>query len=178
MVSTKAIIEALLFIAEEPLTIKDIQAVLPEADENTIHTLLIELQNEYNLNERGLRIIELANGYRMCTRAEVADFLAKFKQVKTETKLTKAALETLAIIAYQQPITRAEIEYIRGVDSSGVLHSLLEKKFIKIVGRKETLGRPILYGTTDQFLDRFGLKNLEELPKLNEIKNSTENEKI
>ncbi|MFA6355501.1 MAG: SMC-Scp complex subunit ScpB [Candidatus Omnitrophota bacterium] len=168
----KKIIEALLFTSEKPITIEQMKEVLEEVDAKDIKTALAELQKEYETLGRSFKVYELAGGYQMVTMPEFADYLKKFYRVKSKDKLTKPALETLAIVAYRQPITKADIEDIRGVNVDGVIKTLADRQLIKITGRKDAPGRPILYGTTKEFLDRFGLSTLNELPKLGEFTES------
>ena len=168
----KKIIEALLFTSEKPITIEQMKEVLEEVDAKDIKTALAELQKEYETLGRSFKVYELAGGYQMVTMPEFADYLKKFYRVKSKDKLTKPALETLAIVAYRQPITKADIEDIRGVNVDGVVKTLADRQLIRITGRKDAPGRPILYGTTKEFLDRFGLSTLNELPKLGEFTES------
>jgi segregation and condensation protein B len=165
----KPIIESLLFVADEPLSIRKIKQVVEDIDESTIRHILAELKEEYTQSNRAIQIIEIANGYQFATRPAYADWVSKLVQSTTKFRLTKPALETLTIIAYRQPVMRAEIESIRGVDSGGVIQTLLEKKLIRVTGRKEVVGRPLLYGTTQEFLDHFGLRNLSDLPTVEEV---------
>lgn len=166
---TKKIIEALLFISEKPLTADDFQRALDGMAEDEIRKTIEELRQEYLEHERSFGIAELAGGYQIVTNPEFAPWINKLFK-RDETRLSVPALETLAIIAYKQPLTRNEIERIRGVNVDGVLKTLLDKSLIKIRGRKDAPGRPITYGTTDEFLKRFGLKGLEHLPKLYDFK--------
>lgn len=168
----KKIIEALLFTSEKPITIEQMKEVLEEVEAKDIKTALAELQTEYETLGRSFKVYEVAGGYQMVTAPEFADYLKKFYRVKSKDKLTKPALETLAIIAYRQPITKADIEDIRGVNVDGVVKTLFDRQMIKMAGRKDAPGRPILYGTTKEFLDRFGLSSLNELPKLGEFTES------
>lgn len=168
-VQAKRIIEALLFTCEKPITIDQIKEVIEDFDPKEIRPLLTQLQSEYEELGRSFKIYEVAGGFQMATEPAFAEYLKKFYKIKSRDKLTKPALETLAIIAYRQPITRADIEDIRGVNVDGVIKTLLERMFIKVVGRKDAPGRPILYGTTKEFLDKFGLNSLSELPKLSEF---------
>lgn len=165
----KPIIESLLFVADEPLSIRKIKQVVEDTDEPTIRKMLEELKEEYTASNRAIQIVEIANGYQFATRPAYADWVNKLVQSNTKFRLTKPALETLTIIAYRQPVMRAEIESIRGVDSGGVVQTLLEKKLIRVTGRKEVVGRPLLYGTTPEFLDHFGLRNLSDLPTIEEV---------
>jgi len=165
----KSIIEALLFVSSEPIALRQITQVLENINSATARRLIYELRDEYNHSNRSFQIIEIANGFQMCTRPEYSDWIKKFYTRQIATKLSQAALETLAIVAYKQPITRAEVEEVRGVNSDGVLNGLMKKGLIKISGRKPSPGRPLLFVTTDEFLKQFGLKNLSELPIEDEI---------
>ncbi len=165
----KEIIEALLYISGEPLSVDRIKNVLEEVDRGKIKSLLWDLQHEYDMRLSGLRIVEIAGGFQFATRPELAPWVKKLKKIKQSARLTTPSLETLAIVAYKQPIVKAEIEDIRGVDSAGVLKGLLDKRFVKIIGRKDVPGRPILYATTREFLQYFGLKDLSDLPTLKEF---------
>lgn len=167
--SLKMIIEALLYAAEMPLSTREIRTFLPDAKESEIKGALEQLRNEYESLERSFTLKEVANGYQFRSRSEYAPYIMKMLQ-KSPSRLSKAAMETLAIIAYKQPILRHEIERFRGVDVGGILRTLLEKGLIKIMGRKELPGRPLIYGTSKRFLEVFDLKNISDLPKLKEIK--------
>ncbi|MGI6097941.1 MAG: SMC-Scp complex subunit ScpB [Dethiobacteria bacterium] len=163
---TMAIIEGLLFINEEPLTLERIAEIVEYPPEE-LSFLLQEMQQRMKKEEqRGLQIIEVAGGYLMGTKPEYASYMDKLYEKETSTSLSRAALETLAIIAYKQPITRVEIEAIRGVRVDKILENLLKRQLIKVVGRKEGLGRPLLYGVTEGFLKYFGLNSLDDLPPL------------
>jgi segregation and condensation protein B len=162
----KAVIEALLFASEKPLTLEQIKNVLESLDTGEIRRLLSEMQAEYETANRGIRIIEVAEGFRMSTAATLAPFLKKLYKQRRVERLSRQALETLAIIAYKQPVTKLEIESIRNVGVDGVMQGLLEKDIIRVAGRKKAPGRPKVYGTTRQFLEYFGLKSLEDLPKI------------
>ena len=164
----KLIIEALLFSSHEPLSEKRLGEVLEGIDKESLRSALEELKKEYQEKEN-LEIREIAGGYQIFTCQDYAPWIEKLHRTRP-TRLSQAALETLAIIAYNQPIIRAEIESIRGVDTSGVLHTLLEKNLVKILGRKKVIGRPLLYGITDDFLKYFGLKDISELPSIEEVK--------
>jgi segregation and condensation protein B len=167
--SLKMIIEALLYAAEKPLSAREIRStVLPDAKESDIAGALEVLRNEYESMERSFTLKEVANGYQFRSRSEYAPYIMKMLQ-KSPSRLSKAAMETLAIIAYKQPILRHEIERFRGVDVGGILRTLLEKELIKIMGRKDLPGRPLIYGTSKRFLEVFDLKNISDLPKLKEI---------
>ena len=163
----KGNLEALLFVNGDPLSLKRIAEIL-EVDQENVKLLLAQLIQDMNQQERGLTIIEVAGGYQLCTKPHLAGFLEKLVQIK-ENKLSIPALETLSIIAFKQPITKQEIEAIRGVRVDKVLANLLERNLIKELGRKEAIGRPIIYGTTEVFLKYFGLKSLEDLPELPEL---------
>jgi len=165
----KRVIEALLFTSEKPIAVDQIKEVLDEIDSKDIRAIMLELKSEYETLGRSFKIYEVAGGFQMVTEPAFAEYLKKFYKAKSKDKLTKPALETLAIIAYRQPITRAEIEDIRGVNVDGVVKTLADRLLIKITGRKDAPGRPILYGTTKEFLERFGLSSLSELPKLSEF---------
>jgi len=163
-----ALIEAMLFVSGEPVTLASLKGVLdiPEAD---IKQGIDKLIAEYREHDRGLLILEIAQGFQMVTNPRCAKILRKFTNTATSNKLSMPALETLAIVAYKQPLIKAEIEQIRGVNSDGVIKSLLDKRLIRIVGQKEAPGKPLLYGTTKEFLQYFGLKDLTELPTLKEL---------
>lgn len=165
----KTIIESLLFVSSEPLTLKQIRDVLNDAEEKSVKQWIKELQEEFENSPRAVQLVEISHGYRLMTKPQFAEWIQKLVVAKQNLKLTKAGIETLAVIAYRQPLVRAEIEVIRGVDCGGVIQTLMERKLIKVVGRKEVVGRPLLYGTTPEFLDQFGLKNLNDLPTLDEL---------
>ena len=163
-----SILEALLFLSGEVLALSSFKEILglPEAE---IKKLMGELVTEYRDRNAGLLIVEIANGYQMVTNPEYAEWVKKFRSTHTSGNLSMPALETLAIIAYKQPIIKAEIEQIRGVNSDSAIRTLYDKRLIKIMGRKEAPGRPFLYGTTREFLQYFGLKDLTELPTLKDL---------
>jgi segregation and condensation protein B len=165
----KYIIECLIFASEVPLTIEKIKDVLEDKSKKELKELVRELIEDYQKLERGIFIREVAHGYQFCTKPEYAHLIQKFRKSKPY-HLTQPTLETLAIVAYKQPVTKAEVELVRGVDCTGVLKSLLEKKLIAFQGRKEVMGRPFLYGTTSRFLEVFGLTDLSSLPSIEEIK--------
>lgn len=165
----KRIIEAILFTSEKPIAVDQIKEVLDEADSKDVRSLILELKAEYETLGRSFKVYEVAGGFQMVTEPVFAEYLKKFYKAKSKDKLTKPALETLAIVAYRQPITKADIEDIRGVNVDGVINTLSDRLLIKITGRKDAPGRPILYGTTKEFLERFGLNSLSELPKLSEF---------
>ncbi len=165
----KGIIEALLFVSREPLLLDKVTTVLAGPPKMAVHNAMKSLQDDYDQEGRGLQIVELAGGYVMITRPDCAPWITKLNKVKASVKVSRSALETLAIIAYKQPTMRAEIEQIRGVETSSVLRTLLDQKLIRIVGRKDIPGRPILYGTSKTFLQKFGLRDLRDLPPLREF---------
>ncbi len=164
----KSLIEALLFISGTPLSVKDIQKITGFSTGDIV-TSIAELEAEYRQRGSGIQIVEVAEGYQMVTNPEFAEWIRKLKGSTSQTRLSQAALETLAIVAYRQPITKAEIEQLRGVNSEGVIRSLLERRLIRVVGKKDVPGRPLLYGTTREFLLYFGLKDLSELPTIREL---------
>jgi segregation and condensation protein B len=164
----KSVLEAILFLSGELLTVTTLKEVT-ELPESEIKTLMDELIMEYQVRNTGMLIVEIANGYQMVTNSELSEWIKKFKSSHMSTKLSMPALETLSIIAYKQPIIKVEIEQIRGVNSDSAIRTLLEKRLIKIMGRKEVPGRPFLYGTTREFLQYFGLKDLTELPTLKDL---------
>ncbi len=166
----KGIIETLIFIADKPLSIPKIVELInePEVDESVVKELITELQTEY-INRSAIEIREVAGGYQMATKPEFSEYVRRLYQDRTLLRLSPAAVETLAIIAYKQPITKSEIEEIRGVDCTTVLETLLQRRLIKIVGRKEVVGRPLLYGTTQEFLKYFGINSLDDLPPIEQF---------
>lgn len=165
----KGVIEVLLFISEKPVTLEQIRDCLETVSPNEIKKAIGILSEEYDSRKSGVTIREIAGGYQMLSNPTYASYARSFYQTKHKEKLSKPALETLAIIAYKQPVTRADVELIRGVNSDGVVAHLLNKELIKAVGRKDVPGRPFTYGTTKQFLEYFGLKSLESLPSLEEF---------
>jgi segregation and condensation protein B len=164
----KNIIESLIFVSDGPLTIDQIKGVLPGTDPNKIRITLDTLIQEYETAPRGFYLREIAGGVQFRTRPEYKEYAAALLR-STPYKLSKAGLETLAIIAYKQPIIRADIEHIRGVDCGGVLRMLMERKLVRVLGRREIPGRPLIYATTKKFLEVFDLKNLKDLPTPKEI---------
>ena len=165
----KAIAEALIFVSDIPLSINKINEVLDMVDIATLKSAILQLQEEYGDGKKGVQIIEVANGYKMCTRNDYSDYVTKLFTHRKKAKLSAQALETLAVIAYKQPVTKPEIEEIRGVNIIGVLKTLLDRNMIKILGKKDAVGRPVLYGTTREFLEYFGLKDLADLPTLKDF---------
>jgi len=168
----KARIEAVLFSSDEPLRIERLQSIF-EVDTSLLKEALQELMVDYTQAGRGVMLQEIAGGFQIRTRSEYAPWIVKLNRTRT-TRLSKAATETLAIIAYRQPVTRAEIEYLRGVDSGGIVRTLMDRQLVKIVGKKDVPGRPLLYGTSRHFLEFFSLKDLSELPNLHEFSDPEE----
>ena len=168
----KSIIESLLFVADGPLTIQRLSEVLEGVEKEDVRSTLDELQSELENSRRGVRLVEVAGGYQFRTAKVNADWVKKFLGGRP-ARMGRATLETLAIIAYRQPITRAEIEAIRGVDVDGVINTLLDRSLIRAVARKDVPGRPFLYGTTPEFLQLFNLKDLTHLPTLKEMEEIT-----
>ncbi|MGI6093155.1 MAG: SMC-Scp complex subunit ScpB [Veillonellaceae bacterium] len=163
----KGHVEALLFASGVPLPLAKIAQVL-EIEEDNVKLLIAQLNEDLTDNNRGLTIVEVAGGFQLCTKPELAEIIERLANVR-ETKLSTAAMETVAVIAFKQPITKQEIEAIRGVKVDKPLATLIDRGLVKELGRKETIGRPILYGTTEDFLQCFGLKSLAELPPLADL---------
>ncbi|KPL12304.1 hypothetical protein AMJ85_01245 [candidate division BRC1 bacterium SM23_51] len=163
-------LECLLFATTESLSLRRIREVVHPIDVKDLRALLVELQNEYDSRGSGLQIVEVAGGYQMATRPRYVRWLVPFRKRKRRVGLSVAMLETLAIVAYKQPIIRAEVDAIRGVDSSAVLHALQEVGLVEVVGQKQVPGRPYLYGTTKTFLKHFGLKSLSDLPSIETLR--------
>ncbi|MFH0912893.1 MAG: SMC-Scp complex subunit ScpB [Candidatus Omnitrophota bacterium] len=170
----KAAIEAMLFSSEKPLVLEQIKSALDGISTNEIRAGIEELGQDYEKANRGIRIIEIAGGFQMITAPVFISFLKKLYKKQRAEKLSVPALETLAIIAYKQPVTRLDIESIRNVNADGMMKGLLDKDLIRVTGRRKAPGRPKVYGTTRQFLEHFGLKSLEELPKIEEFLASQE----
>jgi len=164
----KSVVESLLFVAEGPQSLQRFGEILDSVDRATLHSVMNEIQADYESQNRGIRLVEVAGGYQLRTAKANADWVKKYLGGRP-ARMSKATLETLAIIAYRQPITRAEVEAIRGVDVDGVVTTLLERNLIRAVARKDVPGRPFLYGTTPEFLQLFNLKDLSELPTLKEM---------
>jgi len=165
----KSIIESLLFVADAPVSLDRLCSLLEEFDRSEVREALTVLVTEFGGHGRGVVLAEVAGGYQFRTPPENVEFLRRLTRAKP-AKFSQSSLETLAIIAYRQPVTRAEIEYLRGVDSGGVLKTLLEKKLIRILGKKDIPGKPLIYGTTREFLELFSLRDLKSLPSLREIR--------
>jgi segregation and condensation protein B len=163
-----ALVEALIFVADEPIGIKILAEVLEEEKES-IHAAIEELAREYESRESGLQVREIAGGWQIATRTELHEEVRKFLKTRPSAKLSLASLETLAVIAYKQPVTVPEILEIRGVQSASAIKTLLDKRLIVAKGRKETVGRPMQYGTSKDFLIQFGLKDLSELPSIEDF---------
>lgn len=165
----KPVVEALIFASPEPLTIKAMARLLEEHTKEDIEAALAEVREAY-LHSDGLQLVEVAGGYQIVTRPELYEWVRRLFKERTTSKLSVQALETLAVIAYKQPVTSGEIAEIRGVSATtGVLNTLLDRKLVKIVGRKQVVGRPFMYGTTREFLDKFGLRDLSDLPKVEDM---------
>jgi segregation and condensation protein B len=165
----KSAIEAILFVSEKPVILDQLKEVFPELKPSQIQDLIKQVQEEYVNREAGMVVVEIAGGFQMLSNSHAASYIREFYKTKTKEKLSRPGLESLAIIAYKQPVGRAEVEIIRGVNSDGTIAHLLNKGLIKITGRKEVPGRPFLYGTTKEFLEYFGLKSLDDLPKIEEF---------
>ena len=163
-----AIVEALIFVADEPITAKLLAEVLEE-DRESVDAAIEELKREYDQRESGLQLREIAGGWQISTRTEFHEEVRKFLKTRPSAKLSLASLETLAVIAYKQPVTVPEILEIRGVQSASAIKTLLDKRLIVAKGRKETVGRPMQYGTSKDFLIQFGLKDLSELPSIEDF---------
>ena len=169
----KSIVENVLLAADQPVNAAELEKIfLNTAEKNDLQLILEELKEEYQ--SRNLQILEVADGYQLCTRHEFNDWIRKFLKLDRSSRLSQPSLDTLSIIAYKQPLTRQEVDDIRGVDSSGVVKTLLEKKVIGPAGRKKVPGRPIMYRTTQKFLEYFGLKDLSDLPTLEDLKEELE----
>ena len=167
--NTPQIVEAVLFASDAPLTPDEIARADERLDEDQVEEALQMLKAEYDDTQRAFHLTEIAEGYQILTRPEFAPYLERFDNVPRPNRLSGPSLETLAIIAYRQPIGRIEIEYIRGVNSSGVIRTLQDRSLIDIVGRGEGLGRPLLYGTTQRFQEHFGFASLDDLPRPDEL---------
>lgn len=166
--SLSAIIESIVFAAEAPLSLDRLSEMLPEYERSDIKDALLALCESHEERDGGVHVVEVAGGWQFRTRPGFQQYV--LRHVKTRSaRFSQSALETLAIVAYRQPITRAEVEHLRGVDCGGVLKSLLEKRLVKILGKKDIPGRPLIYGTSKEFLEIFGLKDLKSLPTLKEI---------
>lgn len=169
MEEIKGILEALIYVSEEPVKEEELLGVFPEEGRDSVRSALEELLLEYGGGPRGLRIVRVAGGFRMQTRPEHDNWIRSLFRHRNRVRLSRAALETLAIIAYRQPVTGPEIQSVRGANPIGVLQTLLERKLIRTLGRKKVVGKPILYGTTEDFLIHFGLNGLSDLPSLEDF---------
>jgi len=165
----KPALEAIIYVADNPVKLEQLKEIFPDESYDKIERTLQHLMEEFNSSPGGMWIREVAGGFRMTTRPEYHEHIRAYLKTKPGARLSMAALETLAVVAYRQPVTLAEILSIRGKKSSSAVKTLLEKRLISIVGRKKVVGRPLLYGTSKEFLIHFGLKNLSELPTLEEF---------
>lgn len=172
-----SVIESLLFVSGEPLKLKDIASIL-ECDENTAETYLKELSVKYDVEYRGIRLINLNNEYQLVTKSENSSYIQKLLKTNVRQSLSQAALETIAIIAYKQPVTRVTIDEIRGVKSDAAISTLLQKGIIKECGRLDAPGKPILYSTTDEFLRHFDLENMDQIPSLDSLLEKYEQQEL
>lgn len=172
----KAILEAVLFVSSEPVPVARLMTILGTVSKAEVVQALGILTHDLDQAGRGIQLVQVAGGYRLVTKQEYGPWLKRMDKAKAAQKLSRSALESLAIIAYKQPLVRSEIEEIRGVETSGVLRTLCERKLVRIVGRKDVPGRPIMYGTTKFFLEHFGLQDLSQLPPLREFKELGESE--
>ncbi|RKU26337.1 SMC-Scp complex subunit ScpB [Candidatus Poribacteria bacterium] len=164
-----SILEAILFAASDPITLKQFQHAIPKTNIRDIRKALTKLQYEYQEMDRSFHLIEIAKGFQICSKPEYSDWIRKFYIQQVRVTLSPSALETLAIVAYKQPVTRSDVSNIRGVNSDSVINALVEKDLVCVSGRKEGAGRSLLFSTTDTFLQQFGLKDRSELPSLEEI---------
>ena len=172
----KAILEAVLFVSPEPVPVARLMSIVGTVSKAEVVQALGILTHDLDQDGRGIQLVQVAGGYRLVTKQEYGPWLKRMDKAKAAQKLSRSALESLAIIAYKQPLVRSEIEEIRGVETSGVLRTLCERKLVRIVGRKDVPGRPIMYGTTKFFLEHFGLQDLSQLPPLREFKELGESE--
>lgn len=177
--NAKAIVEALLFAGHEPVKpaeIREILASSPPLGDGAIRALIEELREDYRGSGRSFTIAEIAGGYRLQTLAEYGEWISRLRAAPSRRRLSAPALETLAIVAYRQPITKAEIEAIRGVNIDGVLENLMDRELVETKGRKQAIGKPHLFGTTKKFLEHFGLRTIRDLPEIEELKRAVEAE--
>jgi len=173
MEELRRIIEALLFAAPEPLTMSRIKAIVPGTEAGDIMESIEELRKQYEEDARAFQIVEVANGWQLTSKPDYAVWVDKLFESRGKAKLSRAALETLAVVAYKQPVVRSTIESIRGVSVDSVLRTLMERDLVRMVGRADGPGRPLLFGTTKEFLLRFGISRISDLPKLDEIEDLT-----
>lgn len=171
----RAVLEALLFVAPEPLSVDRMAELFDGVAREEVSEALIEVRDELEVRDSGLLLVEVAGGWQMVTRPQYAAWVRRLLS-KAPARLSRAGLETLAIIAYRQPITRAEVEQVRGVDCGGSIKTLLERRLVRMLGRMDVAGRPIMYGTTQEFLQYFGLKDLGQLPSLKEFQDMADAE--
>lgn len=165
----QAIVESLLFAAGEPVELDRIADIV-DVDKKSLREIIKKMMDSYNYEKRGIHIIRLENSYQMCTRGEYSEYVSSLMQPKRKMQLSNAAIEVLAIVAYKQPVTRSAIEHIRGVNCDYIVNRLIERKFIEEVGRlKDAPGRPILFGTTDEFLRTFGIESVSDLPEFDSL---------
>ena len=169
MEETKRILEALLFASSDPLTVERVLAIVPGVNKDEVASALQELREDYARDARSFQVVEVGGGYQITTKPDYAVWVEKLFETASRARLSKAALETLAVIAYKQPALRSTVESIRGVNVDGVLRTLMERNLVRIVGRGEGPGRPLLFGTTKDFLMQFGINRLSDLPKAEEI---------
>lgn len=167
--TAKQVIEALIFASDAPLTLSRLRVAIEDADEELLERVVAELNGEYERQGRAFEIRRVAGGFQMVTRAHLAQWVRKYQRGRSRQRLSRAALEALAIIAFKQPISRAEVAAVRGVNSDGVFKNLLERNLIAMAGRASTVGRPVLYKTTEHFLSYFGINSLADLPSLDEV---------
>ncbi|HYV18160.1 MAG TPA: SMC-Scp complex subunit ScpB [Verrucomicrobiae bacterium] len=165
----RSILEALIFAAEEPLTLDDLEELFPGAPKEELQQALDDVTSRWETEDRGLQVLRVAGGYRLTTRPDLGEWVRALFRARNRRRLSGAALETLAIVAYRQPITTPEIQQLRGTDPAGVLQTLLDRRLLKVVGRKKVVGKPMMYGTTPEFLTHFGLNTLADLPTLEEF---------
>jgi len=168
-IQVRSILEAILFAANEPISLEQFGHVFSNLLVDDIRNQLTKLRDEYQATNRSFQLIEIANGFQVCTRPEYRSWIEKFHTRQIRVRLSPSALETVAIVAYKQPVTRTEVEEIRGVNSDSVLSSLIQKGLVRIAGRKPGQGRSLLFSTTDEFLEQFGLRDLSDLPSMKEI---------
>jgi segregation and condensation protein B len=171
LAEAKRVIEAVIFAADGPVSLDQIVQLIETLDRDAILQAISGLQQDYVVSERSFQLVEIANGFQLRTRDEYAPWIKKFYTTEISSRLSVSALEALAVVAYKQPATRAEVEEVRGVSSDSVIRTLMEKNLIRVLGRKQAPGKPMIYGTTTEFLMHFGLRDLSELPSVEEIEN-------
>lgn len=174
----KQVVEALVFASDTPITVKQIKEIVEDTDARTIKKAIDSLNHDYTQSERAFSIIELAGGYQMMSRDKYAQWVKKLYIGKLKSRLSQAALETLSMIAFKQPVSRTEIDSIRGVNSGGVIKNLLERRLIRITGRADGPGKPLIYSTTKEFLQYFGINDINDLPKPREIEELLKDDKL